>query len=252
MICKIRQRGLFAAMGLALGLAPAWGQPAGETPTAGDVAKDVATKIGKVSGFSAEVETGERVQGEANSATVSSLMVSRLYGWKVVSSGKNPFTLITDFNTFYQYFPQEKRVMKTTADTPEIKAMLTRPVTDMNPIALLEPASLVYKGKEELAGETVYHVEGTTMSQLMPGGPVVKRTLSAWLSVEDGLPRKTVESIGATTGTTAYRSVKVNPPLKPEDFAFTPPANVTLINTNEQIRKMERDFKAGRNSESGE
>lgn len=249
MIGKVSLQGLLLAICVAAG--PLVGaQPADDAASASAVAKEIAAKIGKVSGFTAEVETGERVQGESNSATVSSLMVSRLYGWKVTSTGNSPYTLVTDFNAFYQYFPLEKRVMKTTADTPELKAMLTRPVTDMNPIALLEPASLVYKGKEELAGETVYHVEGTTMSQLMPGGPEVKRSLSVWLSVEDGLPRKTVESIGATTGTTAYRSVKVNPPLKPEDFAFTPPPNVTLINTNEQIRKMERDLKAGRDTKA--
>jgi outer membrane lipoprotein-sorting protein len=220
-------------------------------PSAAAVAKDIAAKIGKVSGFTANIETGEAVEGEGDGSTVSSLMVSRLYGWKLTYTGQNPYTIITDFETFYQYFPQEKRVMKTTADSPEIKAMLTKPVTDMNPIALLDAASLRYLGQEKVAGETVYHVEGTTQSQLMPGGPVVRRNLAAWLSVEDGLPRKTVESVGMSTGTTVYRDVKVNPTLKPEDFAFTPPAGVTVIDTNEQIRKMEQQMSGNKPTPAG-
>lgn len=225
--------GMLAAV---LSGAPALAEPA----SVAEVAKEVATKIGKVSGFSANVETGESIEGEGAGSAVSSLMVSRLYGWKMTSSGANPFTIVTDFQTFYQYFPQEKRVMKTTADSPELKEMLTKPVTDMNPLALLDQQSLLFKGQETLAGETVYHIEGTTMSQLMPGGPAVRRTLSAWLSTEDGLPRKTVESVGISTGTTVYRDVKVNPPLKPADFAFTVPAGVTVVDTNQQMRKVEQ------------
>lgn len=217
-------------------------------PGAADVAKDIATKIGKVTGFTATVETGESVEGEGRDSETSSLMVSRLYGWKITSAGLEPFTTVTNFDVLYHFVPKEKRAMKTTADSPELKAMVTKPVTDMNPLALLDPASLKYFGQEELNGETVYHVQGTTTSQLMPGGPMVHRTLSAWLSINDGLPRKTVESVAKSTGSTIYRDVKVNPGLKPEDFTFTPPAGVTVIDTNEQIRKMEEQIGASRTS----
>ncbi len=212
-------------------------------PSAAEISSDVAKKINQISSFSATVETGESEEESPARKSSSDLVVSRLYGWKLTTTdGPEPYTLITDFQTFSQYFPKDKRVLKTTADVPEIKAMLTKPVTDMNPLRLLSPQSLVYKGQEEFNGDTVYRMEGTTESQLMPGGPEVTRTLSAWIGVEDGLPRKTVESVGMSTGTTVYRDVKVNPPVSPADFVFTPPPGTTVIDTNEQMRKMEQQM----------
>ncbi len=210
--------------------------------SAAEVARDVVQKINRISSFSATVETGETEAASPAFKTSSDLVVSRLYGWKLIADdGPEPYTLITDFQSFYQYFPKEKKVMKTTADVPELKAMLTKPVTDMNPLNLLDPKSLVYKGNEKVNGETVYHIEGTTQSQLMPGGPEIKRSLIAWISVEDGLPRKTVESVGTSTGTTVYQNVKVNPPVSPADFTFTPPPGTAVIDTNEQMRKMQQE-----------
>ncbi len=215
------------------------------------VMKDIASKIGKVAGFSAAVESEELAPGAPSGKSVGSLMVSRLYGWKITVTGMNPYTMLTDFHTLYQYYPKERRVMKTTATNAELKMMMTKPVTDMNPVALLDPDTVQFIGEEVVNGETVYHVTGTTQSQLMPGGPVVARTVSAWLSSEDGLPRKTIESVGSTTGTTIYRDVKINPSLKPEDFAFTPPTGVTVIDTNEQIRKLEERINAGQTPDTG-
>jgi len=229
---------------LALSLIATAPLAAQEAPqTASEITREIASKIGKVSDFTATVESGEVVQGEPESVTASALEVSRLYGWKMTATGNSPYTIVTDFDTFYQYFPQENRVMKTTANNPMIKAMLVKPVSDMNPIALLDPSSVVYKGTEKFEASTVYHVEGTTESQLMPGGPLVKRTLSAWLSTEDGLPRKTVESVGISTGTTVYRNVKINTGLKPENFRFTPPAGAAVIDTNEQMKKIEQQMR---------
>lgn len=229
---------LLATISLSIGC---FGQHTPDSVT--KVSRDVESKIGKVSSFSAIVETSEEaIDGKGQKSTYD-LKVSRLYGWKlVISDGPEPFTAVTDFQTFYQFFPKEKRVLKTIADSPEIKAMLTKPVTDMNPLRLLDQESLEFKGTEKVAGETVYHVQGTTESQLMPGGPVVKRILSAWVSIEDGLPRKTEESVGVSTGTTVYRNVKVNPELTPADFAFTVPQGVSVITTNEQIRRMEEQM----------
>ncbi len=233
---------------LAISVALTGGLLWAQAPTdATAVARDVASKIAKVNSFSATLETGETAEDGTDKST-SDLLVSREYGWKLTNTGEpEPFTFVTDYKTFYQYFPQQKRVMKTSADRPEIRAMFQKPVTDMNPLSLVTPQSLTYVGKEELDGEPVYHVEGTTTSQLMPGGPQVPRTLSAWISVEDGLPRKTVESVGVSTGTTVYKNVKINPPVKPEDFAFTPPANVAVIDTNEQMRRMEQGMRQGQN-----
>jgi outer membrane lipoprotein-sorting protein len=202
------------------------------------VTKDVAAKVAQVNSFSATVETGEEADGSMGDMSQSSLLVSREFGWKMLGKeGPDAYQLVTDFNTFYQYFPNDKKAMKTVADKPEIKSMLTKPATDMNPLSLVSPQSIKFLGKETLDGETVYHVSGTTESQMMPGGPAVARTLSAWISVEDGLPRKTVESVGLSTGTTIYKNVKINPPVSAADFSFTPPEGVTVIDMNEEMNK---------------
>lgn len=224
-------------------LVPVSGLAQEAAPSAAEVARDVRTKINRISSFSATVETGEAEEERPGQKSSSKLVVSRLYGWKMTTTeGPEPYTLITDFQTFSQYLPKDKRLLKTTADRPEIKAMLTKPVTDMNPLQLLDPQSLVYNGQEKLDGETVYRIKGTTESQLMPGGPEVTRTLSAWIGVEDGLPRKTVESVGVSTGTTHYKDVKINPPLSPADFTFTAPPGTTIIDTNEQMRNMKQQM----------
>lgn len=245
LIQRFRQTCGVMLMG-AVGLASAQA-PVPDAAATAAVVRDVAAKIGRVSGFSATVESAEQMPDDVSAnTTVGTLTVSRLYGWKMSMAGMSPYTMVTDFHTMYQHLAKERRVIKTTADSPELKAMMVKPVSDMNPVALLDPQSIRFLGEEILEGETVYHVEGTTQSQFMPGGPLVNRRLSAWLSAKDGLPRKTVESVGATTGTTVYRDVKINPELKPEDFAFTPPAGVTVIDTNEQIRKIEERMGAGR------
>lgn len=208
-----------------------------------EVAQDVAKKIAKVSGYTATITSGEITEEGPGPSISSEMMVSRLYGWKMIHKGANGFTMVTDFNTFYNYVPSDNQVLKTTGDTPEMKAMLTKPVSDMNPLALLDHKSLQLLGEEKFQGETVYHVEGTTESQLMPGGPRVKRVLSTWISKEDGLPRKTLESVGFSTGTTVYSNVKINPDLSPETFTFTPPEGARLIDTNDEIRKMNQQIK---------
>jgi len=205
--------------------------PAGDIST---VARDINSKIASVTAFSARLETQEIAEGQAGDKNEADLLVSRQHGWKLSSdSGPDAFTFVTDFKTFYQYFPADKRVIKVTADTPEMQSMIRKPVTDMNPLNLLSSSSLKYLGQEQVEGQTVYRVSGTTESQLMPGGPKVQRTLTAWIGVEDGLPRKTVESVGVSTGTTIYKSVKVNPAVTPADFAFTPPEGVSVIDPSQ-------------------
>ena len=203
--------------------------------SAGQLAQEIADKIKKVDAFSATVETGEDAGDGFTSGGTSSLLVSRDYGWKVLAKdGDAAYQLVTDYTSFYQYFPSEKRAMKSIPVKLEEKQMLRKPATDMNPLSLMEPASLRVEGTETWEGQTVYRVSGTTESQLMPGGPPVKRHLTALISREDGLPRKTVESVGFSTGTTVYRNVIVNPDVKAKDFQFSPPEGVTVIDTQSQ------------------
>ena len=124
--------------------------------------------------------------------------------------------------------------MKSVPVKSDEKMMLRKPATDMNPLSLMDPASIQVDGTETWEGQTVYRVSGTTESQLMPGGPPVKRHLIALISTDDGLPRKTFESVGFSTGTTVYRNVIVNPNVNAKDFQFSPPEGVTVIDTMSQ------------------
>lgn len=208
---------------------------------------EIEGKIAAINGFSATVETSETAQVGGAAQSGGRLTVSRQYGWKMVSDkGPEPSTTVADFKTFYQFFPRDRRVMKLTADNDELRAMMIKPITDMNPLVVLNTASIIFKGSEILDGETVHRFEGTTETQLMPGGPRVMRKLDAWISTADGLPRKTVESVGSSEATTVYRDVKVNPPLTAEDFQFQVPDGAIIIDANKQMKQMEDNLRQGR------
>jgi hypothetical protein len=117
--------------------------------------------------------------------------------------------------------------------------MLRKPVTEMNPLNLLDPASIKYKGKAEINGEPVHHFEGTTSTQFLPEGKPVLRKMEAWIAAKDGLPRKTIETVGPYVGTTIYTNVELNPTLAADEFTFTPPAGVQVIDATAQMQAME-------------
>lgn len=193
----------------------------------------------KVKAYSADLEVRDKQAGQEN-VTTSSLLVSKEHGWKVRSSTpEGEYEFVSDFNTFYQYYPAEKKAVKHSADRPDASALFRKPVTDMNPVSLLDPASLVLKGKETINGEPVFHFEGTTSTQFLPQGRPVTRTLQAWISTQDGLPRKTVETFGEAEGTTMYKNVQLNPQVGPADFQFVPPPGVELIDMAAQARQMQ-------------
>lgn len=197
-----------------------------------EVTRDIAEKISEVSSFSATVVAGEDAGDGLTSGPASSLLVSKDYGWKVLAKeGNEAYQLVTDYTTFFQYYPNDKRALKSVASKPEEKLVLRKPATDMNPVALLDPPTIRFEGKEVWAGETVYRISGTTESQLMPGGPPVKRHVVALIGEADGLPRKTSEGVGISTGTTVYSNVILNPKVKPEDFQFVPPEGITVIDS---------------------
>lgn len=195
----------------------------------------------KVKGFKANLEIRDK-QGTEEQVATSTLLVSKEHGWRIQSSSNgSQYEFISDFTNFYQYFPKEKIVYKSVADSPEAQALFRRPVSDLNPLTLLDPATLQLKGKVQLAGEPVYHFEGTTSSQYLPQGKPVVRKMEAWISAKDGLPRKTVEQVDSgAIGTTIYRDVELNPSVKPEDFQFIPPPNVQVLDTKEQMERMQQ------------
>jgi len=197
---------------------------------------EVRALTDKVKSFQANLEVTDK-QGSQEIVTTSTLLVSKEHGWKIdSSSGGMQFQFVSDFTNFYQVFPQRKEVLKSVADTPEAKALFRKPVTDLNPLSLLDPASLNLKGKLTLADEPVYHFEGTTSTQYLPQGKPVVRRMEAWISTQDGLPRKTVEKVEGATGTTIYTSVQVNPTVAAKNFEFVPPPDYKLIDPNQPMR----------------
>jgi outer membrane lipoprotein-sorting protein len=186
----------------------------------------------KVKAFSAILEIRED-RGFDESVATSSLVVSRDHGWRLEGGTEGAeHTVVNDFNVSYDYYPWDKTVFKATATGPEMKRLFRRPADELNPLMLLDPASLRLIGEGEFEGEPVVKFEGTTSTRLLPSEPAVVRQMEAWISTRDGLPRKTVEGTGETTATTIYRHVKVNPPVSAKDFQFEVPPGVKVIDVN--------------------
>src|SRR5687768_4972734 len=113
--------------------------PSAETLTA---LGEVRALSDKVKGFRADLQVTDK-QGAQEVVTTSTLLVSKDHGWKVDSSSAGTdFQLICDFKTFYQVMPSQKEAVKHIADTPEATALFRKPVTDLNPLSLLDPNSL--------------------------------------------------------------------------------------------------------------
>lgn len=205
-----------------------------------DVVADVKKKTEAIKSYSAEIEVHHERQDGTKEKTTSSLTISRDHGWKVNSFGKDStYTFITNFDVFYQYFPDQKQVIKMVPDNPVAKAMLKKPLTDLNPLDLMDQNTLDLKGTEVIEGETVFHITGTTSTQMVPNYPPVQRKIDFWVSTKDGLPRKTVENSGISTGTTLYKNLRTNIPATVEDFSFIVPPNVELIDANAEMKKMQ-------------
>jgi outer membrane lipoprotein-sorting protein len=214
-------------------------QAAADSAEAQAAIKAVQELNDKVTGFRAELEVHDKQEGQEQVST-SVLTVSKAHGWKVESNTpQGPFVFVCDFTTFYQYYPGERKVFKNSATSPEASAMFRKPATDMNPLPLMDPRSINFKGKKEFEGHSVYHLEGTTSTQFLAEGRPVERRMEAWISASDGLPRKTVEGSSFGEGSTIYRNVRLNPELTPSDFQFVVPAGVAVIDADQELKKME-------------
>lgn len=201
------------------------------------VVTEVMGKYAKATGIEANLELRYK-RGAEESVATSTLAVSRQYGWKL-----EDFTpgaerrIVNDFRVSYQYFPRERRALKMTADLPEIEAGFRKPAEDLNPLLILDQASLKFLGEEPFEGEAVYHFSGTTETQLLEMGKPARREMEVWVGKADGMPRKTVERTEEDTVTTIYRDVKLNPDFKREDFQFTPPTGVEVVDLNRLMQQ---------------
>jgi outer membrane lipoprotein-sorting protein len=203
----------------------------------GKAMSDVQSLAAKVKGFRAVMEVHHVGAGQDVTASAT-LTVSRELGWKLDSEMSGSRRLVVnDFRCSYEYFPDMNRVLKYVADSPEVEDGFRKPSRDMTPLGLLDPKSLKLAGTETLNGESVYHFEGTTLTLVMAGEPPVKRRMELWLSNKDGLPRKTVEELEESTGTTVYRQVQVDPELTAKDFKFEPPKGAEVIDMNAEMKK---------------
>ncbi|MCX7625595.1 MAG: hypothetical protein N2Z21_05225 [Candidatus Sumerlaeaceae bacterium] len=183
----------------------------------------------KVVGLQAEIETKHETADEEVVLT-RSLLLSKQYGWKITEGiGKLRREIINDFSINYVYYPEQRRVLKLVARTPEVAAEFKKPVAELNPLFALDERSLRLKGVEELAGEKVYHFEGTTTTQFLQGGKPVTIRIEAWVGAEDGLPRKTIERWEDRTGTTIYKNLRLRDDITSADFQFQPPQGVTVV-----------------------
>lgn len=227
----------FAAVWAAVTISAVAAPDSASAVTREEAIERVNSLASRVEGFRASLEVIDKAGGVACLST-STIAVSRAYGFRtdMVTSGVE-CQIVTDFSTGYQYFPHRRQAMKMTADRPELSALFRKPATDMNPLTLLDPQSIEFKGEETFAGEPVYHFTGTTVTQMLGTGEPLKRSMEAWISTRDGLPRKTIERVAGNEATTIYANVEINPPFTPADFRFVPPPGVEVIDANEQLRR---------------
>ena len=199
------------------------------------VVDELMNKYARISGLEANLEIRYQA-GQDESVATSTLAVSRKYGWKLedFTPGREN-RIVNDFTVMHQYFPRESRVLKMVADEPGMTAAFRKPADELNPLSSLDPTSLKFIGQEMLNSEPTYHFAGTTQTQIMNMGQPAMRAMEVWLGTNDGLPRKTVEKSGDVVMTTVYRDVKVNPDFKAEDFRFSAPAGVEVLDMNAQI-----------------
>jgi len=203
---------------------------AGENTTSvRTIVRQIESALQKVSGFEAELETRSETPDNDVTAT-RTLVLSRTYGWKIVEgSGQLRREIINDLQTNIVYYPEKKQAVKLTARSPEVHAEFEKPLRELNPVLSLDRSSLKLLGQEVLSGESVYHLEGTTTTQFLQSGKPVRIRVEAWVSLQDGLPRKTIEHWEDRTGTIIYRSVKLRDDLTSDVFRFVPPPGVQVI-----------------------
>lgn len=194
------------------------------------VASEIRQLNEKVKGFEAILEIQDQ-RGDENVVATSTLTVSKDYGWKIENELEGGGRVITlnDFNYSVQYYPAAKRALRLKADNDILKSLFRKPAEDMNPVELLDAASLKLVGEEEFEGVPVWRIEGTTQTQVLPGMEPVQRRIEAWISRTDGLPRKTIEYADESFATTIYHDLRVNPQLSQDDFTFTPAEGVEVI-----------------------
>jgi outer membrane lipoprotein-sorting protein len=213
-----------------------------------DLAKvidDITSMNQTIKDFSALVTIIDK-RGDEELVASSTLSVSKQYGWKIEDrSSDREHVIINDFETSYEFFPRDKKVIKYRAETPEMVAEFRKPAREINPLTVLDRKTLKLVGTEEFEGEMVYHFEGTTTTQFLAKGKPVTRKISAWISATDGLPRKTIESVGESVGTTKYSKVRVNLGLEAKTFQFSPPDDVEVVDVNAEMKKQagKRDTK---------
>ena len=232
-----------------MAMLPAYGAAAANSD-ANAALESVRNLNEKVRGFRADLEAHDKQEGEEQ-VTSSALIVSKAYGWKIkTAAAQGSYEFVCDFKNFYQYFPAEKKVFKNSASSPDAEAMFRKPVTDLNPIALVDASTIQFHGKTEFEGQPVYHFEGTTSTRFIPQGDPVTRRMEVWVSTIDGLPRKTIESIGPAQVMTVFRNVELNPDLKPSDFQFTPPPGIAVVDADQEIKEMEEQAKRAESVQS--
>jgi outer membrane lipoprotein-sorting protein len=203
-------------------------------------AQKIRALSNQVQSFQANLKVIDDTDGKAEAST-SSITASRTLGWKIKGNGDDgPYEIVSDYKKMSTYVPKENKVYEMSAERPEAIGMLRKVITDLNPLELMSQDSMKLVGQETLAGESVLHFTGTTVTAAMQNVPPVKRNLEAWVSPKDGLPRKTVETVGQSSGSTIYSDVRVGIPVEAATFQFTPPQGVQVVDVNAQIKRMEQ------------
>jgi outer membrane lipoprotein-sorting protein len=201
-----------------------------------DMATSLTAKNQAVRSLRAVVSSTETRAGRDETTTFI-LSLSRTDGWKIEGADSTTtFSFINDFKNDLRLFGalNEAQLFRSEG-RPELERIFRKPSEDMNPLAALDPSTLIYKGTDEMDGTTVHRFAGSTTTQFMQAADPLLLRREIWVGAEDGLSRRTVESVDGQISVTVYSQLEVNLPFRQDIFSTTPPKSFKLVDVNAQV-----------------
>lgn len=131
--------------------------------------------------------------------------------------------LVSDGNVEWQYYPQGAMVYRVN-QPPE-------PPGPHRPFSEAKPETLRFVERTQEEGEELLRFEGEPKPSTVEGAPVTVTKIALAVSEKDGLLREMalLDDKGQPLLTHRYRHIEVNVKIPEDQFAFTPPEGVAVM-----------------------
>lgn len=160
--------------------------------------------------------TGESVQSKG------AALFDRPNRFRLEQKTPQPQTVVCDGKDLWFYLPARGQALRDSVDNWARSAGFPQGLSPFR----LETTEL--RAKYDIALETPD--PKTPVLRLTPRGDrAFPYDLRVWVDVTSGLPIKTELSSKSVTATTTVKNFKINVPLSPDAFRFTPPAGTDVI-----------------------